>query len=176
MALLDRYGVYGSARFHLTSKANKVTAHVGAEISVADRADVSAPYYPLLVRNRKGYQNLCRLATRTKLRVPKNAPTAATLAELEEYAAGLVCLTGDEDGPLAQALNEGGKAQARRLLEKLTSIFGRENVYVDLQRHFRPEQEYRNHAAIELARERKLPLLATNGVAALARDDHGSGI
>jgi error-prone DNA polymerase len=164
MALLDRNGVYGSARFHLTSKANNVKAHVGAEVSVANGPHTPASYYPLLVQNRNGYQNLCRLITKTKLRVPKNTPTAATLSELEEHASGLVCLTGDEDGPLAQALCEGGKRQARCFLEQLTCAFGRGNVYVELQRHFRPEQEHRNHAAMELARELKLPLLATNGV------------
>jgi error-prone DNA polymerase len=164
MALLDRNGAYGSARFHLTSKANNVKAHVGAEVSVVNGARTPDSYYPLLVENREGYQNLCQLITKTKLRAPKNTPTAATLSELEEHAAGLVSLTGDEDGPLAQALYNGGKRQARRFLEQLTRIFGHDNVYVELQRHFRPEQEFRNHAAIELAREMKLPLLATNGV------------
>jgi error-prone DNA polymerase len=164
MALLDRNGVYGSARFHLIAKTNNSRAHVGAELSVGDVPSVSTPYYPLLVRNRAGYQNLCRLITKTKLRAPKNTPTAATVSELEEYASGLVCLTGDEDGPLAHALDQGGKREARRLLEQLTGIFGGGNVYVELQRHFRPEQESRNHVAIELAREMKLPLLATNGV------------
>jgi len=163
MALLDRNGVYGSARFHLTARANDIRAHVGSEISVTASADAPASYYPLLVQNRTGYQNLCRLITRSKLRAPKNTPTVATLCELEEHASGLVCLTGDEDGPLARALHQGGKRQARRTLERLISIFGQGNVYVELQRHFRPDQ-CRNHAAIELARELKLPLLATNGV------------
>lgn len=164
MALVDRNGLYGSARFHLISKTNGIRAHVGAELSVGDTPTISAPYYPLLVRNRAGHQNLCRLITKTKLRAPKNTPTAATVSELEEFASGLVCLTGDEDGPFAHALHQGGQRQARRLLEQLTSIFGSGNVYVELQRHFRPEQECRNHVAIELAREMKLPLLTTNGV------------
>jgi error-prone DNA polymerase len=164
MALLDRNGVYGSARFHLTAKVNNVRAHVGAEVSVEASADAPASYYPVLVQNRTGYQNLCRLITKTKLRAPKNTPTAATLREVEEHASGLVCLTGDEDGPLARALYNGGKPEARRLLGGLVDIFGHENVYVELQRHFRPEQEIRNHAGIELARELKLPLIATNGV------------
>jgi error-prone DNA polymerase len=171
MALLDRNGLYGSARFHLINKSNKIKSHVGAEVSVGERPSSYCPYYPLLVANRTGYQNLCRLITKTKLRAPKNKPTAATLSELEEHAEGLVCLTGDEDGPLASALRAGGKEQARQLLERLRGIFGRTNVYVELQRHFRPEQEHRNHAAIDLARELNLPLLATNGVLYATADD-----
>ena len=164
MALLDRNGVYGSARFHLTTKANKIKAHVGAELSVSGTPSENTPYFPLLVAERTGYQNLCRLVTKTKLRAPKNKPAAATLTELEAHAEGLVCLTGDEDGPLAHALRTGGKENARRLLRQLVSVFGPGGVYIELQRHRNREQEQRNHAAIELARELRLPLLATNGV------------
>ncbi len=164
MALLDRNGLYGSPRFHLSAKSNGLRSHVGAELSVGDKPASISSHYPLLVENRVGYQNLCRLITKTKLRTSKNKPSMAALAELEEHAKGLVCLTGDEDGPLAHALKSGGKREGRRLLDRLTSIFGRNNIYVELQRHFRPEQEYRNHAAIDLARELGLPLLASNGV------------
>ena len=48
--------------------------------------------------------------------------------------------------------------------DRLIEIFGRENVYAELQRHFNRAEEARNHAVIEIARKLKLPLLATNGV------------
>src|ERR1700736_6568648 len=127
MALLDRNGLYGSPRFHLGAKANGLKSHVGAELSVGDTLASRSSYYPLLVENRTGYQNLCRLIAKTKLRTHKNKPTAATLAELEEHAKGLVCLTGDEDGPLAEALKSGGKDGARRWLDGLKSIFGKDS-------------------------------------------------
>ena len=60
---------------------------------------------PLLVQNRTGYQNLCRLITLMKLRVPKHAKPgecAVTPDELAEHAEGLICLTGGSDGPLAK--------------------------------------------------------------------------
>src|SRR5215469_5412822 len=164
MALLDRNGVYGSARFHLAAKANSVKAHVGAELAVGASAGGSPQLYPLLVADRSGYQNLCRLVTKIKLRTPKDRVATATMSELEEHSSGLSCLTGDEDGPLAHALRNGDKTEARRMLQRLVGIFGSENVYVELQRHGIREQEQRNHAAVELARELKLPLLATNGV------------
>ena len=53
--------------------------------------------------------------------------------------------------------------QAQRTLEQLIAIYGRDNVYVELQRHYNRAQESRNQAAIELARSLKLPLLATQG-------------
>src|SRR5215469_745304 len=86
MALLDRNGVYGSARFHLSAKANSVKAHVGAELAVEASAGSEAHFYPVLVREQSGYQNLCRLITKIKLRTPKGQIATATLTELGEHA------------------------------------------------------------------------------------------
>jgi error-prone DNA polymerase len=169
MALLDRDGFYGSARFHMAAQKTGVRAHVGTELSIADES--GTVNYPLLCKSQLGYQNLCRLITRTKLRVPKHSASSAQLSELEEHAAGLICLTGDENGPLANALRNGGMDAGRDLLTKLTSVFGSGNVYVELQRHFHREQEQRNQCAIALARELDLPLLATNGVSYAATAD-----
>ena len=98
-----------------------------------------------------------------KLRAQKGEG-AVRKEELQEHAAGLICLTGGDDGPLATALAHGGMEEARRSVESLTGIFGHGNVYVELQRHFHREQEARNRAAIEIARSLQLPLLASNGV------------
>ncbi len=119
---------------------------------------------PLLVQSRLGYQNLCRLITKMKLRENKKDEGAACEQELQEHAAGLICLTGGDDGPLAQALRHGGIEEAKKRVEHLGGIFGHSNIYVELQRHFHREQESRNRAAMEIARSLHLPLLATNGV------------
>jgi len=119
---------------------------------------------PLLVSSRAGYQNLCQLITRMKLRAQRKEEGAVLEHELAQHANGIVCLTGGEEGPLAAALKKGGPAEARRAVEHLTGIFGHDNVYVELQRHFHREEEARNRVAIEIARDLHLPLLATNGV------------
>jgi error-prone DNA polymerase len=164
MALLDRHGVYGAPRFHMAAAQRKIKAHIGAEVCIAEGG-----YYPLLAATRTGYQNLCRLITTAKLRIPKMRASKKTIAtagldELQNHVEGLICLTGDENGPLALALNKDGQAGARKVLQQLVAIFGRENIYVELQRHGDRSQEARNQSAVELAREFHLPLLATNGV------------
>jgi error-prone DNA polymerase len=118
---------------------------------------------PLLVSSRDGYQNLCRLITKMKMRAKKDEGSSRE-DELQEHSAGLICLTGGDDGPLAVALACGGFEEARRCVDRLIGIFGRNNVYVELQRHFHREEEARNRAAIEIARSLLLPMLATNGV------------
>jgi error-prone DNA polymerase len=118
---------------------------------------------PLLVASREGYQNLCRLITKMKLRA-KKGEGAIYREELEEHARGLICLTGGAEGPLAAALHQSGMEEAQCHIEQLIGIFGPSNVYVELQRHFHREEETRNRTAINIARSLNLPLLATNGV------------
>jgi error-prone DNA polymerase len=191
MALLDRDGLYGAPRFHLAAIKNDVKAHIGAEITVQSpkskvqsqkseglKADVGHGTLdfgqknetfslPLLVRNRTGYQNLSRLITLMKLRVPKHAKPgecAVTPDELAAHAAGLVCLTGADDGPLTKFIREGDSEKTTRTGEWLVDVFGKGNVYAELQRHFNREEEARNQAVVAVARSLRLPLLATNGI------------
>ena len=159
MALLDRDGVYGSPRFHLAATKAGIKAHIGAEVTVATESRL-----PLLVASRTGYQNLCRLITKMKLRAGQKEGARAEEQDFMEHAEGLICLTGGDEGPLAQALAHGGPHAALQSVQRLTEIFGRENVYVELQRHFHRDEEYQNRVAIEIAQTLSLPLLATNGV------------
>ena len=169
MALLDRDGVYGAPRFHLSAKKNDLKAYIGAEITV-EIPNSTTCSIPVLVKNRHGYQNLCRLITLMKMRVPKHAKPGecvVTAEELAAHAAGLVCLTGSFDGPVAAVLNHrdpDNEKKAQKILEWLIDLFGKKNVYAELQRHLDREEEARNHLVIELARRNHLPLLATNGV------------
>src|SRR5713101_4613476 len=158
MALLDRDGLYGAPRFYLAAQKIGIRAHIGAEVTC-----VQGWRYPLLVTSPDGYKNLCRLITRMKLRAAKGEGAVET-KELKNASGVLICLTGGDEGPLAYALRTGGREGARRCLEQLCAVFGHQNVYVELQRHFSIEEERRNQAAIELARSLHLPLLATNGV------------
>jgi error-prone DNA polymerase len=165
MALLDRNGVYGAPRFHLAAQKCGIKAHMGAEVTIDDTlfGEAGPARYSLLAESRAGYQNLCRLITRTKLRAKKEE-SAARFEELEEHAGGLVCLTGGDEGPLAEALARGGYEEGLRAVERMMRIFGPQNVFVELQRHFDRREEARNQAAIAIARKLRLPLLATNGV------------
>ena len=177
MALLDRNGVYGSARFHTSAKRNGISAHVGAEVSVSSFGPRLTPpawlphqhspepaRLPLLCESQIGYQNLCQLITQFKMREPVKSEGSATWEDLQQYSAGLICLTGGDEGPLAAALARGGEEEGRETVERLVQTFGPSNVYVEVQRHYEREEEWRNQAAIRIAQALHLPVLATNGV------------
>ena len=144
--------------------AHQVAQRVGIpRFARNDNGNDKAFRLPLLVSSRAGYQNLCRLITKMKLRA-KKGEGAVCAEELQQHAHGLICLTGGADGPLAAALQQGGLDEARRHVDQLIGIFGPKNVYVELQRHLQREEESRNRTAIDIARSLNLPLLATNGV------------
>ena len=177
MALLDRNGLYGAARFHSIATKNGMKAHIGAEVAVSDVLPRLPPHawlphrcaeepsrLSLLCTSRVGYQNLCQLITRFKMRESTKTEGAATFADIEEFGGGLICLTGGDEGPLASTLESGGEAEGKALVSRLTDVFGRSNVYVELQRHGQREQEWRNQAALRIAESLQLPVLATNGV------------
>jgi error-prone DNA polymerase len=161
MALLDRDSFSGSVRFHNSAAKTGTRALVGAEITAREGFR-----YALLAETRQGYQNLCRLITRIKLREDygDQHTAAATAEDVAGYSAGLVCLTGGDEGPLAFGLRTGGEEGARDQVRRLVELFGERNLYAELQRHHLPEEEVRNQAAVEIARGLKLPLLAANGV------------
>lgn len=156
MALADRAGVYGAPRFHAAMVKFGLQPIVGAEIPLDTGARL-----PVLVETQTGYRNLCRLLTRMHLRSPKGEG-ACRIEELEEFSEGLVCLTGADDGPLANSLKSG---EATDLIERLVTWFGGGNVFVEISRHHRQLQERLNRRFLEIARSARLPLLATNGVA-----------
>src|SRR2546423_6922089 len=158
MAVHDRDGVYGALRFYLAAQKVSVRAHIGAEVT-----SEAGWRYPLLCESREGYQNLCRLITRIKLRATKGEGHI-NREELAGMHTGLICLTGGEEGPLAATLEQGGMEQGIECVRQLRELFGRENVYIEVQRHYCRAEEARNQAAVEIARKLSLPLLAANGV------------
>jgi error-prone DNA polymerase len=99
------------------------------------------------------------------------ACSAASLDDLAEFANGLICLTGGDEGPLAASLTAGGEEGGRKCLDEFRQLLGKDGVYVELQRHFERIDEARNHAAVNLARRMHLPPLATNGVCAAMAEE-----
>ncbi len=183
VALLDRNSVSGAPRFYKAARAAGIRALVGAEAVIhrpqaatASKRRKERPALDdeetrvhLLVRNRQGYRNLCRLLTAGALHHPKGeARIDWTL--LEEHAAGLHCLAGAETDPVGRALAREGLDEARRQLERLHAVFpGR--LHVELARHGIRTEEHRNQALVRLAQGLRTPVVATGGVRyAAARD------
>ena len=176
IALCDRNGIYGAQRFSVAAREHGVRPIVGCELLMEGGENL-----PVLVENRTGYKNLCELLTQAHLRSEKGK-CEIKWAELPQVAEGLVVLLGSTcashvvSGAPAGNLPSFGEApndaregacgprnpedRARFLID----IFGGENVFVEIQRHFVRGEEEINRQLVDLARASGLPLLATNGV------------
>ncbi len=158
MALCDRDGVYGAPRFFSAAREKGLRPIIGSEVTMEDGSVL-----PVLVETRTGYQNLCRLFTRAHLRAPKGE-SAVRWEELPEFATGLVALTGDEEGPVVPALARDQFNEADARLQQLEAIFGRGNLFIEVQRHHVRGEDHIVRGLTALAAAHHLPLLATNGV------------
>lgn len=182
LALGDRDGVYGAPRFWKAALASAVRPLVGADVTVGEPAQGARhPASPprrepggereqpparllLLVESRLGYRNVCKLLTLGHARQPKGQ-SLVSLDELEDHAAGLLCLAGAERSPLTDALRRGDHDAARRLGERLQGIFaGR--LWIDLQRSLDRRVERRTRALRDLAAVLRVPTVATGDVRA----------
>lgn len=160
LALGDSGGMYAQPRFHKAALQAGLRPIVSAEVQIEGRPLL------LLCEEAAGYRNLCRLLTRDKLRSRAQGDAAAPLsfADLEAHAPGLIALTGGADGLVGAALDRGDADGARAALDRLTGIFGPQNLAVELQVHLEEQEDRRNAALFELARSFRLPLVATNDV------------
>src|SRR5438132_8864364 len=157
MALCDRNGVYGAQRFSVAAREHNVQPIIGAELSMEDFSIL-----PVLVENRTGYKNLCELLTQAHLRSEKGK-CAVRWDELPQFADGLVAFLGSALADKLDCFKQSsskGASPARTVID----AFGRENVYVELQRHFVRGEEQINHQLVDLARANRLSIIATNGV------------
>src|SRR2546428_2980225 len=159
IALCDRDGVYGAQRFSVAAREHGVRPIIGAELSMEDGAIL-----PVLVENRAGYKNLCELLTQAHLRSEKGK-CAVRWDELPEFAEGLVAFVGEAVCFPIERRDAGSVPYSpTNRVQLLIDVFGRENVFVEIQRHFVRGEEKLNRQLVDLARAHRLSIIATNGV------------
>ena len=178
LALLDRDGLYGAPQFYRAAKAAGLKAIVGAELTVGEtspKPQAASPTshagsvplreqgqtrrgwtLPVLVSSAEGYRQLCRIITRAKLRSPKGE-SRVTLDDLAGQTSGLVALVGRE-ALHVERHGVGG------LIDRLVGIFGRQQVWIELQRHLGRADETDLQSLIDLGAAFRVPLMASNGV------------
>jgi len=191
LALTDHDGLYGVVRFAQAARAAGLPTVIGAELHLPDAAgaldaptglpDSRSTHLVVLARGPEGYRRLSRAIAEGHLATGQKGAAAYTLEGLAEQAGGhWLVLTGCRKGAVRQALASGGArvgaagAQslpspdgypaARRELDRLTALFGPQNVAVEITDHGDPYDSERNDALAALALEARVPLVATGAV------------
>ncbi len=120
------------------------------------------PHLVLLARDTSGYRSLCRLASAAHLAGSKGVPHF-THALLRQHTEGLIALTGCRHGEVPRRLLAGDREGAELAARRLAGLYG-EDLFVELQHHLLPDDDWLVAELARLASELGLPTLVTNDV------------
>ena len=169
LAITDHDGFYGIVRFAEAAETASVKTVFGAELSLGlsepqnGEADPEGSHLLVLARQEEGYHRLAAAITEAQLRGAEKGRPVYDLDELAEHAGGhWVVLTGCRKGAVRQALISSTDAARRHSisgseLDRLVSLFGHDNVYVELIDHGNPLDTDHNDAAGRAGRRARAP-------------------
>ncbi|MEL6526026.1 MAG: PHP domain-containing protein [Chloroflexota bacterium] len=166
LALTDHDNLYGAVRFAKVADAHGIKPIFGAELTLEDHTHLT-----VLVRNERGWANLCALITAGQHNAPKGH-SSLPYDTLAQHADGLICLTGCKHGYIAEALMQGDTHNAQNMLTQLREWFGTDHVWVELQHHHLPRDDARNRYLVAFARLHRAGIVATNNVHYAHRREH----
>lgn len=178
LAISDHGVMYGVIPFYKACREAGIQPIIGCEVylTAGDHQDRPAPskhslhHLLLLAETNEGYRNLLRLTTAAHLHGFHYKPRVDK-GLLRKYARGLIATSACLAGEIPQAILQGNLSHARKLAEEYRDIFGRDNFFLELQDHGMPQQQTVNRHLIALSKEMGIPLVATNDVHYVHRQD-----
>ena len=189
LALTDHGNMFGVLNFEHICHANGINPIVGEEFYVAygshlEKNDVPysrkgedgerhAHYFHLILlcENETGYKNMSWLSSIGYTEGLYYGKPRIDFELLEKYHEGLICCSACIAGELPQLLLAGRDDEAKELALKYKNLFGKDHYYIEIQDHGLEEQKIVNKKLIALARELDIPLVATNDVHYVEKED-----
>ncbi len=192
LGITDHGNMYGVLDFYAACRSAGINPVIGTEAYMAGESRHERPvrrgrvddtggdveggeklYYhlTLLAETNEGYRNLLKLSSAAYLEGYYYKPRV-DWELLSRHAGGLMATTGCLGGVVLQALLADDRMKAEALAGRLQDIFGKDNLFVELQDHGLPEQHKTNPALVDIARRLGAPLLATNDSHYTHREDH----
>ncbi len=178
VAVTDHGVMYGAVEFYKAAVKRGIKPIIGCEVYVAPRTrfdkqkafDSKYNHLVLLCENNEGYQNLIKLVSLSftegfysKPRVDKEL--------LKKYSKGIIALSACLAGEIPSALLRNDYDAAKSAALEYLSVFGENNFFIELQNHFLDEQQKINPLLIKLSKETGIPLVATNDVHYIKKED-----
>ncbi len=152
--IADPFSLTGAAEFSQTAFQVGIKPLIGASFEMNDGGEIV-----LVACNRIGFRSLSRLITACHLGEPRLYPLC-TWERLEQHTEGLLCLTGGDVGPVNRALIRGQYPEAKAWLERLSHLYGPDNLYLEIERTYMPWQIAVNRSLLQLAEEMNLTPVA----------------
>ncbi len=177
-AITDHGVMYGAVDFYKALSEKGIKPIIGCEVYVAPRSmeqkdrllDSDYSHLVLLAKNEIGYKNLTAIVSKA-FTIGFYQKPRTDIETLKKYSEGLICLSGCISGSIPKAILGGDMSLARERMIIFSRIFGKDNFYLELQRHGIEGQEDVNRALIRFSRELGIPLVATNDAHYISRSD-----
>ena len=178
-AITDHGSMFGAVEFYDLAMKNGVKPIIGCEVYVApdSRFEKSAHgireasfHLVLLAKNETGYKNLMKLVSSGYLEGFYYRPRVDKEI-LSKYHEGIIASSACLKGEIPHLIHTNQMDQAKKVIDEYSSIFGRDNFYLEIQDNLIPEQEKVNKEMIKLARSMNMPLVATNDVHYIEKED-----
>lgn len=174
IAITDHGNLFAAPSFYKKAKDSGIKPILGSEFYVTPTSmyekDTKERYHLiLLAKNVTGYKNLIKLSSRSFLDGYYYKPRIDREL-LRKHSDGLIALTACIKGEVPNAALKGNMDRARKLVDEYLDIFG-ENFYLELQNHGIREEIIANNALIDLAREKGVPMVATNDIHYISQGD-----
>ena len=178
IAITDHGNLFGAVDFYKSAKKHGIKPIIGCEVYVAARSrfdkvhgvDSNRHHLVLLCENETGYKNLIKLVSSawvdgfyTKPRIDREL--------LEKHHEGLIALSACLAGEIPKLILNSEYIKAKETAIWYSNLFGKEHYYLEMQNHDIPEQTIVNEALIRLSNETGIPLVATNDVHYVNKED-----
>ncbi|MEX1220876.1 MAG: DNA polymerase III subunit alpha [Idiomarina sp.] len=173
VALTDQMNMCGLVRFYRTAHKHGLKPIVGVDLWVLDGNDEPAFRLTALAMNNDGYQQLTQLISRAYLRGHVKGRPCIDKAWLADHSNGVLLLSGGLQGDIGRLLVQQKTAEAEAALSFYQQHFPN-RFYLELSRTGRPQEEDQLHAAVALAAATDTPVVATNEVVFLHREDYAA--
>ncbi len=179
LSITDHGVMYGAVDFYKAAKAEGIKPIIGCEVYVAPRTrfdkikeyDGEYRHLVLLCKNMVGYRNLIAMVSKgftegfySKPRIDEDL--------LAEHTEGLIALSACLSGEIPKCLLKNDYDKAKQTALKYNSMFGQGNYYLEMQDHGLDEEQRVNPQLIRLSKETGIPLVATNDVHYIEKQDH----
>jgi DNA polymerase-3 subunit alpha len=175
IAVTDQNNLFAMVKFYREGLKHGVKPIIGADVLVRGRGERAAPTrLTLLCKDPGGYQNVTNLITRAYLEgQEKGVPLLRSDWLDAQTTQGLIALSGGPEGDVGRAIANGREPDALSLAREWQKLFG-DRYYLELQRLGRPDDETQIAAAVRISQKTQVPVVATNDVRFLSRDDFES--
>ena len=174
LAITDFVNTFNAIKFYQACIRNKIKPIIGCQIPISNfEYNSQQPFVTLLCKSQKGYKNLIRLISDIHVNKLENKLVSISIEDIEKYSQDLILCTGGYNGIIGKNLLSVDLNVVKSNLILLNNIF-KNNLYIEIQKTNHVSEKNINNKTLKVSQEMKVPIIATNNVLFVNKDDFES--